>query len=197
MKKDSSSEKYKLDKGIWEIEKKQANNRKYNTILRLYSLTGIVVAFFGVAYFVLSSLNIQFTQQQLVALLLIGVGITLAVVSHALIILKEEKRKDELERLETIQELSLFLSKWIEFEELSKKEIKNKNVEFNRFSIKDIIKILLEEEKIDRSDALILEEAIQNRNLIVHGGRMLPKDMISNYLKNLDEIIYKISKENK
>ncbi len=196
MKKDFFNEKYELDNNLWEIEKRYSIRKRYDTILNLYSILGIIVAIFGVMYFIQITYNIHLTDSQRISLLVSGVGIVLSITSRILLIIKREQRKNEIEKIETVQELSEFLWKWAKFEEVSKEILQKYKVEYNRFSIKEIIKILLHEGKIDHFDALILEESIQIRNIVVHKGKVLPKNMILKYYKKIDDIINKISSNN-
>lgn len=192
MEKDFFTEKDELDRDLWELERRQARRRSFESILKLYSMMGVVVAIFGVAYFVLTTLDINLTSEQQFALLISGVGITLSAASWALLVMRRERLNDEIKKLKSMQELSEFLWKWSKFEEVSKTILSQNNLEFNRHSIREVIELLLREGVIDRSDALALEEAIQARNMAVHGGSELPKTMISKYSEKLDEVVDKI-----
>lgn len=196
MKKDFFDEKYKLDNKLWELEKRQLSQRRFQTVLKIYSILGIVVAIFGIAYFILISFNIQLTIHQQQLIVISGVGLALSITSWMWLKIRREQSKDEIEKFIAMQDLSELLWKWAKFEEVSKQILKNNRVEFNYYSIREIIDLLFKEGKIDRFDVLALEEVIQARNRAVHGGRMLPRDMISKYLKRIEEIMNKIIEDN-
>lgn len=184
--------KQNLEKDLWELEKRQSTRRRVETILKLYSLLGLVVAVFGIAYFILTTLDIEFTRVQQMALLISGTGIFLSVTSWALLMLRRERMKDEVKKLQLMQELSEFIWKWSKFEAISKEVLLRQGKEFNKYSIREIIEHLSHEGIIDKSDILLLEEAIQARNMAVHGGGSFPNEMIARYSQQLDEVISKI-----
>jgi hypothetical protein len=99
MEKNIDFDKQVLEKDLWELEKRQSTRRKFETILKLYSLFGLVVAVFGIVYFILTTLDIEFTRVQLIALLISGTGIFLSVTSWALFMLRRERMKDEVKKL--------------------------------------------------------------------------------------------------
>lgn len=197
MKKDFFREKNELDKDLWELEKRQAGIRRFESVLKLYSIMGIVVAVFGIAYFVLTTLDIQLNTNQQIALLTSGVGLTLSAASWFLLVMRRERLNDELNKLKSMQELSEFLWKWSRFEEVSKNILSRSDKEFNRHSIREVIELLLKNKVIDGSDALALDEAIQARNMAVHGGSELPKTIVAEYSKKLDEVVNKILKSDR
>lgn len=197
MEKDFFREKDELDRDLWELEKRQSGRRRFESILKLYSMMGVVVAVFGVAYFILTTLDIQLSFKQQVSLLVSGVGLALSAASWSLLVMRRERLNDEINKLKSMQELSEFLWKWSKFEDISKSILLRSEQEFNRHSIREVIELLLINEVIDRSDALALDEAIQARNMAVHGGSELPKAMISKYSEKLDEVVDKILKSDR
>ena len=192
MEKNIDFDKQILEKDLWELEKRQSTRRRFETILKLYSLLGLVVAVFGIVYFILTTLDIEFTRVQQMALLISGTGIFLSVTSWALLMLRRERMKDEVKKLQLMQELSEFIWKWSKFEAISKEVLLRQGKEFNKYSIREIIEHLSHERIIDKSDILLLEEAIQVRNIAVHGGGSFPNEMIARYSRQLDEVISKI-----
>ena len=189
------NEKNELDRDLWELEKTQSGRRRFESILKLYSMVGFVTAICGISYFVLITLGINLNYQQQLALIISGVGIALSSASWSLLIVKRERLNDEMKQLKSMHELSDFLRKWSEFEEVSKSILYRSGQNFNRHSIREVIEILLENKVIGASDVLALDEAIQARNMAVHGGTNLPKVLISKYSKNLTNVIAKILKE--
>ena len=192
MENDFFREKDELDRDLWELEKRRAGRRKFESILKIYSMMGIVVAIFGIAYFLLATLDVHLTFEQQIALLISGVGFALSAASWSLLKMRRERLNDDINKLKSMQELSEFLWKWSKFEEISKALLSETDLSYNRRSIREVIDMLLQTQIISRSDALVLDEAIQTRNLAVHRGSEIPESMISKYSEKLDKIIDKI-----
>jgi len=194
MERDYLEEKLRYDENLWEMEKMQSNKKRFESVLKLYSLFGLMAAFFSIVYFILVSLDIQLSQKQIMALTIAGVGLTLSVTSWALLVVRREKMSASIEKLKSMQELSEFLVKWSKIEMMSKNTLMQFKKDFNKYSIREIIEQLLIVGVIDKADLLILEEAIQVRNLAVHKGEIIPKEILSRYSNKLDDIIAKLLK---
>lgn len=195
MKRDFVDEKKELERDLWELEKRQSMRERFETILKIYSLFGAVIAIFGIAYFMLTTLDIEFTIRQQMALLVSGVGFALSITSWVFLIMRRERMADEVKKLRAMQDLSEFLWKWSKFESIAKEILLEADREFNKYSIREVIEQLLIDELIDRSDALALEEAIQTRNMAVHGGNIIPKEILARYSTQIDDIVSKILKK--
>lgn len=195
MDKDFNFERRELGKDLWELEKRQSIRRRFETILKLYSLFGLVIAIFGIAYFVFTTLDIEITKAQQMALLISGTGIALSITSWALLVMRRERMDEDVKKLQSMQNLSEFIWKWSKFEAISKEVLLAQGKEFNRYSIREIIERLYEDGLIDKEDALSLEEAIQARNMAVHGGGIIPKEMLERYSSQIDEVISKIKQK--
>jgi hypothetical protein len=178
MERDYLEEKLRYDENLWEMEKMQSNKKRFESVLKLYSLLGLMAAFFSIVYFILVSLDIQLSQKQIMALTVAGVGLTLSVTSWALLVVRREKMSANIEKLKSMQELSEFLVKWSKIEMMSKNTLIQFKRDFNKYSIREIIEQLLIVGLINKADLLILEEAIQVRNLAVHKGEIIPKEIL-------------------
>lgn len=192
MEKDFNQERQEFDKDLWELEKRQSMRQKFETILKLYSLFGLLIAIFGIAYFVFTTIDIELSKTQQMALLVSGTGIALSITSWALLLMRRTHMNEDLRKLKAMQELGEFVWKWSKFEEISKQVLLSEGSEFNRYSIREIIEQLYTRSLIDQDDAISLEEAIQARNMAVHGGGVIPKNMLDHYSLKIDEIISKI-----
>lgn len=192
MDKDFNQERREFEKDLWELEKRQSMRRKFETILKLYSLFGLLIAIFSVAYFVFTTIDIELSKTQQMALLGAGTGIALSITSWALLLMRRERMDEDVKKIKSMQDLGEFVWKWSKFEEISKQVLLSEGSEFNRYSIREIIEQLYTRNLIDREDAISLEEAIQARNMAVHGGGVIPKKMLDHYSLKIDEIISKI-----
>ncbi len=79
------------------------------TILKLYSLMGLLIAIFGIAYFVLTTLDIELNKTQQIALTISGIGIALSVTSLALLVMRRNRVGEDVKKLQLMQDwLNLF-----------------------------------------------------------------------------------------
>jgi hypothetical protein len=194
MDKDFKYERLELEKDLWELQKRQSMRRKFETILKLYSLFGLVIAIFGIAYFVFTTLDIELSRIQQMALLVSGTGLGLSITSWALLVIRRERIDADVKKLKSMQDLGEFIWKWSKFEAISKEVLLAQGKEFNKYSIREIIERLYEDKIIDKEDAISLEEAIQARNMVVHEGGIIPKEMLDRYSSQIDEVILKLKK---
>lgn len=192
MNKDYEKSNYKYEEAIRESEKRNNIQRKFEIILKLYMLIGIITAVFGIAYFVLSTLNIELSRSQINALLIAGVGFAITMLSWAMLLVKRERRLFEQQHEKSMESVSEFLRYWAKFENISKDVLEKEHRQFNKYSIREIIELLYEEGKIDKSDILALEEAIQLRNAVVHKGDSLPSEKAKKYIELLTNVIQKV-----
>lgn len=192
MDKNFNQERREFEKDLWELEERQSTRQKFETILKLYSLFGLLISIFGVAYFVFTTLDIELSVSQQMALLISGTGIALSITSWALLLARRERMNENFRKHKVIQGIEEFVWKWSKFEEISKHILLSKGSEFNQYSIREIIAQLYENNLIDREDAMLLEEAIQIRNTVVHGGNIVSKEVLEHLSSGVDAIISKI-----
>lgn len=187
---DKNSRKY--EEALWESNKRFYTQRKIELILKLYMLVGIITAVFGVAYFLLSTLDIELSKSQINALLISGVGFTVAIMSWGMIIVRRERLHYEQQRERSMDTVAEFLRYWAKFENIGKDVLEKEHREFNKYSIREIMELLYKEGKIDKADILALEEAIQLRNSVVHKGDELPYEKAKKYIDVLAQVIQKV-----
>lgn len=195
MNKNFDFERRKLEKDLWELENRQSVRRKFENILRIYAVFGLVVAVFGVAYFLVITFFIELSRSQQFALLVSGVGIALSIASWLLLVLRKERIHEDLIRLQLTQDFSEFIWKWSKFESISKEVLMSHGSEFNRYSIREIIELLYKQKLIDKEDVLSLEDAIHARNNLVHRGKVIPREMLANFSLRIDQVISKLMLE--
>ena len=195
MDKNFNQERRDFEKNLWELERRQSTRQKFETILKLYSLFGLLISIFGVAYFVFTTLDIELSRSQQMALLISGTGIALSITSWALLLARRERMNENFKKYKVTRCIEEFVWKWSKFEEISKHILLSKGSEFNQYSIREIIEQLYENNLIDREDAMLLEEAIQIRNTIVHGGNIVSEEVLEHFSSGVDAIISKIIEE--
>lgn len=177
----------------YEFSKRRRMRRKLDRLLQAYSLMGLLMAIFAGGYLVLTLLPFELSFKQQYALMLAGIGIALALMSRTLMVFRRERESEEVERLREYESLSLFLDTWARFERTSKEMLSREGEEVNIHSLRSVISRLYEEGKIDKNDVTTLEEALQTRNLIVHGERLLSTKVSDKITDSLVEIIKKIA----
>jgi len=175
------------------LNKRLHLRKKFDFILRAYSTIGWLIAIFAAAYFLLTLLPHEPTREQQIALMISGIGVALALLSRTLIALRKEKEEEEILRLREYEKVEAFLDTWAQFERISKDVLSKENEKFNKSSLRSVISRLYEEEKINKADVLALEEALQTRNLIVHGERRWSSELTGKVTDVLIDIIKKIA----
>jgi hypothetical protein len=174
------------------ITNRRSARRKLDLLLRAYSLVGALTAILAGGYFLVTLLPYTLSAHQRNALLVVGIGITLAFMSRTLMILRKERDFEELVRMKEYESLASFLDAWARFERISKEVLAERGEDFNRLSLRSVISRLHEEGKINNADVLALEEALQTRNAIVHGERNFSSKLTEQITNSLIEIVKKI-----
>ena len=165
---------------------------KLEFMLRAYSLMGLLMAILAGGYVIVTLLPIQFTTDQIAALMTTGVGIALGLMSWMLLILRKARESVGLEEISEYETVTSFLDTWARFEQISKESISFEDEEFNLHSLRSVISRLYEEDKLDKRDLIALEEALQARNSIVHKGGPFPTRYAETLTDSLVEIIKKL-----
>ena len=189
------------NEAFYELNKqRRMRRRKFDLLLRTYSLGGFSIAILAGGYFLFSILPFEFSMRQQMSLIIAGVGLFLAFMSRTLIILRKEReteeieriREEEIERIREYESIASFLDTWARFERVSKDALSKEADDFNRHSLRSVISRLHEDGKLDETDILALEEALQTRNSIVHGERPFSTKISEKITESLVEIIKKI-----
>ncbi|HZE72962.1 MAG TPA: hypothetical protein VE135_25910 [Pyrinomonadaceae bacterium] len=174
------------------LSRRRRLRRRLDLLLRMYSLMGLLIAILAAGYFLLTLLPYKLSERQQMALIAGGIGIALAVMSRILVIYRTEQESEEIELLKENESLSSFLDTWAKFERTSKETL-SKQEDFNIHSLRSVISRLYEEGKISKEDVIALDEAVQIRNSIVHGGKTVPPHATEKVIGLLVDIIKKIT----
>lgn len=187
-----NNEAEEFKKEAWELQAKQSWSKKIETVLKLYSLFGLLIAAFSGIYFLLITLEISLSSQQQIALIISGTGLGVSIASWVMLLIRKDRIEKELATYKLMSEISELVWKWASFEELSKNILIAKGKDFKKHSIKDVIIQLYEDHIIDLEDTRYLEDTIHVRNMAVHGQNRLPEETIEKYSRILDEVISKL-----
>ena len=195
MSKSFNREHRESEKDLWELERKQSISQKFETILKLYSLFGLLIAIFGIAYFVFTTLNIELTISQQMALLISGSGIALSITSRDILLIRRERTNENIREIELMQGIGEFVWIWSKFEEISKQVLLSKGSKFNQYSIREVIEQLYKINLINEEEVIFLEKSIKIRNTVVHGKNIVSREVLDYFSSEINKIILKITRK--
>lgn len=190
--KDDDLEKYKDD--LWEMEARLKRKSRLEQILRLYMIMGALIGIFSLLYFLLSFLKIDLTETQMTTLAAAGLGITLSMASWGMLVYRKQRELEESEKLKSLQSATKLMHLWSEFEFAAKNKLELKGVDFPKHSIRSVLVSLFDLGIFDKKDLIMLEDAMQLRNLVAHSrfGSDLSTDSIDRATKILIDSINKL-----
>lgn len=178
-------EKQDIDNAIENLARTKTSvswDKKMHRMLYLLSITGVFYSMIGILVFVFQ--NIDFNPHRDIGLLIIGIGMSLTVMSTLFNSILKNRRKTFTGSDNEIQRHQfLLVQKWKEIESLvySKMEMKNKNFQYMLSNL------------IEACDGKIPLEGLSNlvtlRNMIVHENAIIPKKELSHALELEDQII--------
>jgi uncharacterized protein YutE (UPF0331/DUF86 family) len=184
--KNDEFDRYKED--LWELEARLSSRRRFETILKLYTVMGVLISIFALAYFLLSMLDIELTQTQQLTLLIAGTGLALSLTSWAMLLFRK--------KIKALQSASEIIYLWAEFEDVGKNILNSNDVEYNRHSIRQVISLLTERDIISQKESVELEEIMQMRNAAAHGRAELAPETVLRAKDTIREIISKVNSAN-
>ncbi|MBK9515093.1 MAG: hypothetical protein IPO05_16030 [Flavobacteriales bacterium] len=177
------------------VEEQHGRRKKsqLTLILKLYSVFGSVSSIAALGYLVVSLIPYELNSNQRTALLIAGASAMLALLSWAMIVLRRERERQEMEKVQELARVSEFLYEWAHFELVSKELLKSEGQGLNLHSLRSIISKLYSDGVVSSTEVSALEQALQTRNEIVHGKSMLPFTMTDKNLQPLSSVIRKIA----
>lgn len=179
MKDDSSKINNSFEKSLYEIGERSSSYSKLQQILLIYAVFGCIIGVIAFVYFIIIKFQIDLTQQERILLLVSGSGFSLSLISLVILFFRRQQYKTKTERNRYINAIGEFLFQWGRFERTGKNKLEQKNMDFNKVSIKSIIYSLLETSLITEDDIIILEECLRSRNALVHAEQpFITEDLI-------------------
>lgn len=164
----SENEKY-YDQ-IKNIEYKIEKKYRIEQVLRLYSVIGILIAFFALSYFLLLFLEIDLTKDQSIALTFTAFGFLFSVVSWSTLSFMKERRNFELTNLQSLHDIYNLMEVWSDLEITAKDKLDKENISYAKHSINSILESLKHYEIISEVDFCTLQKAKNVRNMLVHNN---------------------------
>lgn len=182
----------KYQESLWELEKKFNSRTRLESALKLYIFFGALVALFSIAYFFLTFLNIELSDEQILPLSMAGVGSALSIASWAFLSFWKQKRMEEEKHTLAIHNLATIVFLWAELEEVGKNALNELNVKYNTRSARQMLYGLEKYELINNKDRRLIEDAMQIRNAVAHGKIGYNAETTSNTLAIIANAIKKI-----
>lgn len=165
-----------------------------DSVLRAYGIMGLLIAVFAFGYFALSLLHFKLSQQQLFAVVIAGSGVALSVMSWLLLAYRRQISETQAFQLREYAYTSELIDTWLTFENLSRKVLAAQRDGVNKYSLRVIISKLFADGLISGEDLAKLQDALEVRNLVVHGQGHLPPTRMQDIINSLTNIIAKLSK---
>jgi hypothetical protein len=189
---DPDAEANEYEKYLWQEIKIKSPREVIENVLRLYVYLGLVIAVGGVGYLIISTLNISLSYPQRMALLISVCGVALSFSSVFLLKFRKQRTQAVYRKMRLVEYLGEFVQVFAHFEGVATQVLQTAHVAFNRFSIRQVIELLRAEDKLNDEDVLALEEALQVRNAVLHGGEDIPSDFLIRQTRAVRKITGKL-----
>lgn len=189
---DKENQHYLNDLNIY-LSKKYKSRARLRQILKIYQIMGILLLLFGVLYFLITSIDFDLTKSQLISIIIGGTGITLSVLSKLMNDYLKTKDKETEKRRSEIEQVSEYIFTWTLFEKSMRMLIGNRQVNINKHSFRGQMEFLYESKIIGDKDFLMLERALEFRNMIVHEGIIVSPSELKVLTDLLNSIIDRIN----
>lgn len=170
--------------------------KKTSLILRImnfYAYLGALITVMAFGYLVFNTMQINLNSSERLALFFGIAGAFLSISSLALVKFRKVETLRRLEEFERIEIADRYLSTWSELERVileASNDEKRSDVKLK--SIRDAIKILRAENKINVIDTITFDELMQLRNSLVHNSNYISSNKIDESLKTMVSIITKL-----
>ncbi|GLK67039.1 hypothetical protein [Hansschlegelia plantiphila] len=165
----------------------------FNTTMYIYQVFGLTVAIGSILYFLFDFYKLEISFRQQLILFTGASGLFFAVLAAAVVRYKKSRDDFEIqERLAAGYTLEL-IDAWNAFEEVAKQILTQDGEKFNRLSIRSVIDRLHREDILNNYDLSTIQEALEVRNIIVHGSVRIPAEKARQYTSKILNIVSKIS----
>lgn len=191
-KQESSVETSAYEELLWRRRKVTSNREKIEYILRLYVLLGLGISLAGAGYFVITTLNIELSGPQQTALLATVSGAALSIASAFLLKFRRQRFEEEFKKIQLAEYLGEFVHAFAQFETVARDALVAHGESFNRYSIRQMIEMIRSDEALEDQDILLLQEALQVRNAVLHGGEHFPPEFLVKHTEALIDLSHKV-----
>ncbi len=172
---------------------KYKSRARLRQILKIYQILGILIALFGILYFVFTTIKIELTTTQLFSIVLGGSGITLAVLSKILTDYLKEKDKENEKRRSEVENVSSYIFTWTIFERALRNFVEMQEANINKHSFRTQLEFLYKAKFLTDKDMLMIERSLEFRNLILHEGALINSDKLRESTEILNSVTEKLN----
>lgn len=165
-------ERKNIEEYRWALEQKERVHSRIDSILRIYSVLGVLIALVGLLYFLYLSLEIRLSYSEQMALMFSGAGLLISITSWALVIVRKARRRESERQMKEVYESWELLSGWAELEAIAKSYLVQRDSEIKKHSIREVMDHLVLSEIISQHELYELENALKLRNLLAHAKRI-------------------------
>ncbi len=180
---------------ILRLSNKKKIRRTLESILRLYTAIGLLIAVISSSYFIFSKFDINFSNSERLSIMISITGVILSVSSFILLMTMRERYFMRTKDINDVEKLKDFLFEWELFESEVKNILQKKKYKFNENSIKDMINVLYKNDIITEYDLIDIEKALRIRNFLLHGNNNISYEIIGDSVDQIETIVLKIQKQ--
>jgi len=188
---DIENQNYLTDLDIY-LSQKYKSRARLRQILKIYQLFGILIAAISIIYFIITSIKIDLSQVQLLSIIIGGSGLVLSLFSKLYTDYLETKSNELEARHLEIESVSEYIFTWTLFEKTIKKFIISNDLDVNIHSLKAQIEFLYDKNIISDKEFLMIERALEFRNIIIHEGILVNSNRLNDLADALNNVIEKI-----
>lgn len=160
----------------------------YELVLKLYGAFGLLTTIIGSLYFIFVTFHIYIGIKQQMALIVAVSGLIISTVAWAMLALRRQREVYETGKIREYAYMAELVETWATFEDVSRKFLDSRGEDRNQYSPRAIIASLRQGGSIDDVDAKLLQEALELRNMAVHGGGRFPSDLVAKIATALGNI---------
>lgn len=175
------------------VNYRSKNMARFDLVLRGYSVFGVLLSIIAFGYFLVTFLDIHLTEPQLFSLILSGSGLALSGMSFLLLLYRRQRDREEIDKLQQLASTAELIHAWSNFEQVARRILSTDGNAPNRYSLTSIISKLSDTRLITDSDVSILREALDVRNMVVHGHGIFPIDRLAGIVMDINDIVRRMS----
>lgn len=180
---------------LWEVAGKQQASTNLQQIVVAIAIAGVLIGMNALAYFVFRKIDVDLWGADKFILAVAWAGFELAMISALFLFFRKHSNAVQLERNHYLAIASEFLSQWTRFELLGQSKLKSMSIEFNPWSVREMIQKLVAANVLNADHEAMIEEALRTRNVLVHGRAEVDAVRLTRITDRLREIAKRLGGE--
>ncbi len=165
-------------------------------VLKTYAYVGLLTTVGGLFYFLLITFHISINFRQQSALMISAFGLVFSTVAWTFMSIRRQKELYESTRIREYAYTAELVEGWTTFEYVSRRLLDKSHREINQYSPRALISGLKQSHTITEPEAKVLQEALELRNMVVHGISRFPLELIIKVANELGQINARIAADN-